>query len=106
MPLNHIDALEVIDLPDIDQSTYTNGDTISVPVSIETCLNNIWISAYKGERLVFNQHINNSRNKKPLVVDVPIEAGKASTGQYGVRVVADDYSTPLKFFNITGKPDQ
>ncbi len=102
--LLYSDAISIKPASDvINISNNKIGDTVTVDISIETCLTNVIVSIYKGKDRVYNGVINNNQHES-FIIHYPLNIiDTTCTGQYGVRVYGNEFTTPLTFFNVTGQ---
>ena len=89
-------------MQNIDISNNTIGDTVMADILIETCLVDVTVSIYKGKQRVYNAVITGN-HQSSFTVRYSFNVVESSVGEYGVRVIGDQSTTPLTFFDVTGK---
>lgn len=95
------DPIEVVNkVPSVvDITDKRIGDTIMLSIDVDTCLTDIRVSFYKGQDLVHS--ISSVRNRQRYIYQHQV--AENSAGSYSYRVSSRLASTPLSYFNITGK---
>ena len=97
------DALEIIsEIPDIDITNQTVGDSITIACQVETCVSQATVSIYREEEVIFSTIISNNQQES-VTVAFSLTVEEDSAGQYACRAFAPEGSTPLSSFNIIGE---
>ena len=97
------DPVEIIsEIPDIDITNQTVGDSITIACQVETCVSQVTVSIYRDEEVIFSTIINNNQQES-VTVAFPLTVEEDSAGQYACRAWAPEGSTPFTFFYITGE---
>ena len=97
------DPVEIIyEIPDIDITDQTVGDSITIACQVETCISQVNISIYKEDQLISSRIISNNQQES-LAIVLALTVEEDLVGQYACRAWTPEGSTPFIFFNIVGE---
>ena len=97
------DPVEIIsEIPDINITDQTVGDSIIIACQVETCISQVNISIYKEDQVIFSRIISTNQQES-LTIAFALTVEEDLARQYACRAWTPEGSTPFTFFNIIGE---